>query len=393
MPNARTAAMRCWLCCLTLGLGACPRPTLWLGEVADAGPAALGKLTDAGTPMDAALDAEPPSAADGGGALQASAAPSADSAVPTLDAGASVADAADANTQPARPAGHGAEPSAGSGGQAAPAEPPPPQPTQLPSVSGTCPQLKGDGTYTFGDPRGRNLSVQISIAADAKTKPGPGGALILYWHSFGANANEVNTGFGKPAIDAVVAQGGVVASFTSQLCVTCGLPEDVAWYPEDDAVSDQVVACAIQQAHIDVRHIHSLGFSAGALHSMHLAIVRSGYIASVISYSGGDPNVSPDQAQDAANPVAALLTYGKPGVDSAVADFPTLSLQWYDAHRMLGWYTLLCDHGGGHMIPMDFGPAAARFLADHPYKVTPEPYASMIPTAFPSYCSNTPKAH
>jgi hypothetical protein len=260
-------------------------------------------------------------------------------------------------------------------------------------VSGTCPQLKGDGTYTFGDPRGRNLSVQISIAADAKTKPGPGGALILYWHSFGANANEVNTGFGKPAIDAVVAQGGVVASFTSQLCVTCGLPEDVAWYPEDDAVSDQVVACAIEQAHIDVRHIHSLGFSAGALHSMHLAIVRSGYIASVISYSGGDPNVSPDQAQDAANPVAALLTYGKPGVDSAVADFPTLSLQWYDAHRMLGWYTLLCDHGGGHMIPMDFGPAAARFLADHPYKVTPEPYASMIPTEFPSYCSNTPKAH
>jgi hypothetical protein len=211
----------------------------------------------------------------------------------------------------------------------------------------------------------------------------------MYWHGFGSEPSEVLTGFGQAAIDQVVERGGVVAAFTAKLCATCGVADDVGWYVEDDPVSDQVVACAIAQAKIDPRHIHSLGFSAGALHSIHLALARSDYIASVVSYSGGSQDPAAQQEQDPSNHVAALLAYGRAGVDAVGIDFNLLAREWYDTVHPKGWYTLMCDHDGSHVVPTDLAPHVYRFLLDHPYKVEPEPYAAAIPAEFPAYCRNT----
>jgi predicted esterase len=160
---------------------------------------------------------------------------------------------------------------------------------------------------------------------------------------------------------------------------------------QDDAVIDQVVACSIEQAHIDTRRIHAMGFSAGAMHSLHLAVERSDYIASVISYSGGRLDAAAEVAQDPSNHVAVLLTYGRVGLDYAGLDFPTLSLEWYDAFKAKGWYTMLCDHQGGHSIPEDLVPHAMQFFLDHSYKFAPEMYTAGVPHEYPSYCGNTPR--
>jgi predicted esterase len=268
-----------------------------------------------------------------------------------------------------------------------------PKPTHLPAVRGQCPDLTGSDTYVFGEPRSRTLSVDIYIAPDARSRTGVPGPLILYFHAVGSSSAEVITGLGQNAIDAVVDLGGVVASFNAKLCPSCGGADDVVWYEQDDAVIDQVVACAIDQAHIDTRRIHALGFSAGAMHSLHLALVRSDYIASVISYSGGRVAPTPDTPQDPSNHVPVLLSYGRVGLDFAGVDFPTLSLQWYDEFTAKGWYTMLCDHQGGHSIPGDLVPDAIRFLVDHSYKFAPEPYAGGVPGSFPAYCGNTPMSH
>jgi predicted esterase len=263
------------------------------------------------------------------------------------------------------------------------------RPIDLPRAQTPCPKIKGHGTYRFGDPNGRNLMAEVYMAPDAKSMPGQGGPLVLYWHAIGDDSTEVVTGFGQAAIDEVVAQGGVVASFTEKLCLTCGLvAEDVVWYDEDDSVTDHVVACAIEQAHIDVRRIHSIGFSAGALRSIHLALARSNYIASVVSYSGGllDTNA----ALDPNNKVPALLAFGRSGADTIGLDFTDLSLQWYTKNKALGYYTLLCQHNGMHVIPEELVPHVFEFLRDHPYRVSPEPYLAVIPADYPSYCSNTP---
>jgi predicted esterase len=187
----------------------------------------------------------------------------------------------------------------------------------------------------------------------------------------------------------VIAQGGVVASFTASTCLRCGLANDVVWYDEDDAVTDQVVACSLQQAQVDPRRIHAIGFSSGALHSMHLALARSSYIASVVSYSGGVPAGSLEP-QDPTNKVPSLLAYGREGVDNAFIDFNISSRDWYNRFASQGYYILLCDHQGGHAIPEEVVPHALRFFLDHPYRVTPEPYRETIPPAYPSFCKNGP---
>jgi len=64
------------------------------------------------------------------------------------------------------------------------------------------------------------------------------------------------------------------------------------------------------------------------------------------------------------------------------------SHDWYDTYTPRGYYALMCNHGGGHMIPEDLAPHALRFLLDHPYKVTPEPYRDQLPSELPGYCQN-----
>jgi len=377
-----------------LGALACARPTLWIGgaEQSDlsgarpAGPAQVeaGAL---GNPL-AGRDAPEPARAGAAAGAHAS---------PMLDAGAG----GDATTDAGAGIAGAHSPAAGSGGTMVPSPDreledagteDPPTPTRLPVDMPRCPVLSGPGTYTFGDPGRRTLSARIYIAPDARTKPAPGGPLIMYFHGFGSDPSEVLSGLGQEAIDSVVAAGGVVAAFGSKLCTTCGLPDDVAWYVEDDAVSDHVVACAVAQANIDTRRIHAMGFSAGGMHSLHLALARSNYLASVMSYSGGASDLSKGQGQDPTNRVAAMLAFGSAERDVFAINFNTASIEWWQTRTPLGWYAMLCHHGGGHFVQRELGPHVYRFFRDHPYKVDPEPYAKMIPSSFPAYCSNMPPA-
>lgn len=260
-------------------------------------------------------------------------------------------------------------------------------PTRLPKVIGDCPDISGPGTYTFRAGN-RSLTAQVHILAKAARNAGSPGPLILYFHALGTSSSEAVTALTQPAIDGVVNQGGAVVAFNSLPCLRCGV-DDLVWYDEDDPVSDQAVACVRAQAAIDSRHIHVAGFSAGALHAMHLALVRSDYVASVLSYSGGMPTTMP-AAQDPTNKVAALLSFGDSALDNAVADFNASSHAWYDAYHPLGYYVMLCNHGGGHEIPSAIAPLALRFFLDHPYRVSPEPYAAGVPSDYPKYCSNGP---
>ncbi|HKU42617.1 MAG TPA: hypothetical protein VJR89_30875 [Polyangiales bacterium] len=376
------AALLVWL------LAACHSPILWIGEL----------------PPDAAVDPhQPPDAPR----EDASADEAAESGTPpgAHDAGPQTAPPPMSDAPKLAPTGAPSKPmTARDAGATGPADdhdagsldpilPEPPKPTRLPTVRGKCPELTRPGTYVFGEPRVRTLSVDIYISPDARNNPGPFAPLILYYHSIGASPAEVVTALGgRPAIDAVTQLGGVVAAFSAKLCATCGLSDELQWYPEDDAVTDQVVACALEQAHIDPRRIHAVGFSAGAMYSLRLAFSRSDYIASVISYSGGVTDPNPPKPQDPSNHVPAMLTYGRVGLDYIALDFPMLTLQWYEKTKALGWYSMLCDHGGAHVIPEDVAVQSLRFMLDHSYKNEPESYAQGVPVVFPSYCTNTPKS-
>jgi predicted esterase len=150
-------------------------------------------------------------------------------------------------------------------------------------------KLDGGRGRTHASLQWRRASISVARSAshpNAKSKPDPGGPLILYYHATGGQSSEVHRGFGDQNIAAVTAAGGVVASFTTTACPSaCTTTDDFVWWVEDADVQDTVVACAIQQAKIDTRRIHALGWSAGALHSAWVGLARSNYMASIISYS------------------------------------------------------------------------------------------------------------
>ena len=41
----------------------------------------------------------------------------------------------------------------------------------------------------------------------------------------------------------------------------------------------------------------------------------------------------------------------------------------------------------GHTVPASGRDSAYKFLQDHPFGVSPEPYEKGLPAGFPSYCS------
>jgi hypothetical protein len=261
----------------------------------------------------------------------------------------------------------------------------------LPAVSGTCPTIApgAAGTsLTFN-------SEPVDIWAGTPTQ-GQNGPLVLFWFETGGTATDVTTQFGQAQIDAVTAAGGIVASFgaTNYMGTNTG---DGVWYTGDFDTADQVVACAIQQFHVDPRRIFTTGASAGALQATWMTYSRSGYIAAAATLSGGLDGLdgvyaTPTTYQDPTNVPSAMAIHGAPGVDVVILDFAQSSAAWEADIAMKGGFSMDCNTGGGHVSgPPQICPGIWQFFEDHPFKVSPQPYPP-IPAVFPSYCQIGPRA-
>lgn len=269
--------------------------------------------------------------------------------------------------------------------------PPPANEPNLPSISGVCPDFFE--TLAFQDthdlmfaPDGRTpRSVRLFMDANAMRLDGP---LVFYWHGTGGETNEAFAAFGEPAIDMIRAAGGIVAAPT---------PDPASgtfpWQPvggnldHDNILADEILACAIDQVGVDVHRIHSAGFSAGGMHTAAMSVRRAAYLASVISFSGGEfgPVLALDTDPD--NLFAGMVVHGGPtDVYGGGVSFQEPSEHYAELLQMSGRFALLCDHGQGHHLPN--APASAmQFLMDHPWGASPSPYENGLPGVFPDgYC-------
>jgi predicted esterase len=256
----------------------------------------------------------------------------------------------------------------------------------IPEVNDACPDFQ-DGPVTFSPVGIPPRQVFLWIGSTG------GGPLVFWWHGAGGLARNAPDGLGTEVISEITAQGGVVASIESDPSLSFG-----EWYlnttdrQDDLIVADLVVACAVQQRHIDVYRIHVVGFSAGGKQAAQMAIRRSGYVASVVLYSGG---LFPHQLnpyppyEDPGNRFPSLVFWGGPS-DVVIADNTKAADDYYDFLSRNGNFTVMCDHNGGHIIPPE-GPAAAwRFFQDHPWDISPEPYQTEMPSEIPDYCIANP---
>ena len=273
------------------------------------------------------------------------------------------------------------DPAAGGGGQAPDPEP---EPASLPTPTGACPAF-APGTNTFAPAGIAPRDVEIWVAPNPTMNDGP---LVFYWHGTGSSP-VVEPPYGlEGIIDEVTTLGGLVAAphadpaagtFPWFLTTGTGAEDDLL-------LADEILACAIENVGIDVRRIHSIGMSAGGLQTTQMSYRRSGYIASVATYSGGLIGSAPT-IQEPTNPFAAMILHG--GMDDNVLiSFQTASEAYRDDLRGRGHFAFICDHGMGHSIPKHDGiqNAIGAFFAAHPFGET-SPYASALPSDFPSWCS------
>jgi poly(3-hydroxybutyrate) depolymerase len=253
-------------------------------------------------------------------------------------------------------------------------------------ATGPCPEFR-DG-YVMFSPDGKSRRVLLY----ATEHPHMNGPLLFFWHSTLPNPEDAAGWVGKAVIDEIKAQGGVVVAPTTADKSARRPWDNTPLGPKGDAdqrLMDEVVACAIQNVGIDVRRIHATGMSAGGQKTAQVSLRRSGYLASVVVYSGGLPEGSNPPDQDPNNPVAAMILYGGPTDISPVdgENYTQASTRYRDLMVSTGRFAFLCNHGLGHDVPKDSQASAWRFLQDHPYGTKPSPYAGGLPSGFLRYCA------
>jgi poly(3-hydroxybutyrate) depolymerase len=267
----------------------------------------------------------------------------------------------------------GASSGAGRGGET---------PTLLPKATQSCPSINS-GNLTF-----LGQSVTVWSGAPSATRQG---SLVIYWHGTGGSPEEAVRALGQAAIDEITSSGGMVAAQAQTNGKGTNTGNNV-WFTGDFAVADEVVACAIEQMRIDPRRIYASGFSAGGLQASWMAYARSGYLAAVVPYSGGLTGLGTlvltpiGMPQDPSNIPSAMAVHGREGADVLVLDFAVQSRAYLSDVKTKGGFAIECDHGGGHSMPSDAGPAVWQFMKAHPFKAKPSPYVSGLPAGFPSYC-------
>jgi hypothetical protein len=253
----------------------------------------------------------------------------------------------------------------------------------IPSPTGTCPTF-ANGTVTFSPAGIPPRPVQIYMTDAAKTMQGP---LIFYWYATGSSTIEAAYSLGS-TLDSIEAAGGIVVVPTAdpsagqfQWFIVNGSPK-----LDDFLVADEVVACAAKNPGVDTTHIHAMGMSAGALQTTAMSFMRSAYVASVATYSGGMPPGFVPMIEDPANKFAALIFDGGSTDNVYGVDFQAASQTYYSTLKSAGHFAAICNHGMGHSIPTDAAPSVAMFFQANGFGVSPSPYVSGLPASFPTYC-------
>lgn len=254
----------------------------------------------------------------------------------------------------------------------------------LPAVTGECPAFV-NGAATFSPSGMPSRQAQIYMSDAAKTLHGP---LILYWHATGSVPAEAKYSL-DTTLDAIVAAGGIVVAPQSD--PSAGHFE---WFvvngsskPDDFLLADEIVACAARSTSVDTNHIHSMGMSAGALQTTALSFMRSSYIASVVTYSGGMPPAFAPTNESPTNKFAALIFDG--GQTDAVygIDFQAASKNYQNTLKSAGHFAALCETGLGHNIPLNVAPMVAAFFQASSFGAPTTPFTKTFLASIPDNCS------
>jgi predicted esterase len=173
---------------------------------------------------------------------------------------------------------------------------------------------------------------------------------------------------------------------------------------------DLLLECIDTRWGVDEERIYLSGFSAGAITSDSIALMRSEKIASVFTYSGA--YFSNPDARDALGEIMGMTVgdfFSWPDFEeghnkytqvliSGEAEKDTWSTNGFkiDFNQMagldseylteLGHNIVLCNHGGGHSMSGLSKKDAVKFFFDHPLGTEVSPYKDGLPEGWDDVC-------
>jgi predicted esterase len=250
---------------------------------------------------------------------------------------------------------------------------------KLPAAPTDCPVL------ATGNISVMNQQVQLWVGQKQPDKKAP---ILFYWHGTGSNSGEASL-FMASQIQEIQDEGGLVASFTTSTATAMNTGNNV-WYTGDFDMVDYILGCAIQQLNIDTHQIYTAGCSAGGLQAGAMVYARSSYLAAAMTNSGG----SLLSALEDPSHVPSVISAHGSCADKVILFFANMSKAMDKNISQQGGIAVDCDHGGGHCgDPAPLVAAQWQFLKDHPFGVSPDPYANGFPAsvpAFAQYCRQYP---
>lgn len=335
-----------------------------------------------------------------------------DSAVtPPRDAAASDATGAVSDAGTATPDVGATDPDAGTEPTDAPPVPidePPANVTEPPLMTGPCDAfVSGTVTGFRVDDLDRSFILTLPTGA---TGTGGRWPVVFNWHGLGDSAPNMNMLLAGEVNNATM-PFILVTPVSTRLGPTTS-PLGLEWEnlrattPNREArLFDGVVRCLDERYGVDRDRLYTVGFSAGAIMSDLLGVLRGSQLAAIASYSGG-------YFSNADNPatLGALRTYPQwPTLGSqaryaqllmfggetdtfnlfvATARFNTFAendLPYLNARRH---DVVFCNHNRGHSVPQGIlGRQVVQFFAAHPRGVATSPWAAALPSGWPSYCA------
>ncbi len=259
-------------------------------------------------------------------------------------------------------------------------DPDAPAPLVGPSA-GSCPDLSETAHVQL-----KSNGVDRDVLVYVPLSGAEGAPVLFFWHPLGATAQMIAEFFDFQ----VMANAHEVV-----VVMPDALPDSpyewTFWTDDggDDAVLyDDLRACLVEEAGVDVRRIHTTGISAGGLWSTWLSVRRADTLASSVIMSGGTGQVV--YYETPAAPIPVLVMWGGPSDvagagGSMEVDFHEQSLAFVEALHEDEHVVVACDHHLGHTIPLEAFSMLFDWVHPHAYG-EPSPFAGGDLTGFPSYC-------